>query len=256
MSKNAIASKKLFFFDLDGTLTKSKVPIDKEMASLICELLLHAKVGITSGAQFSRFREQLLSYLHCTQNQYKNLFILPTSGAALYQRQGRRWKNIYEMKLPLSDRKRIVIAFAKAFLKASYNVPKKFYGKIIEDRGSQITFSAIGQRAPLHEKERWNRYNDVRQKIYKYLKPLLRGFVITIAGLTSIDVTKKGIDKTYGITKVMKKCHLTHRDVVYIGDALYKHGNDAVVKRLKIATVQIQDPKQTKQLIRKILKTI
>ena len=81
-------------------------------------------------------------------------------------------------------------------------------------------------------------------------------FTITIAGLTSIDVTKRGVDKMYGIEHLLKQLHYTHRDVVYIGDALYKHGNDAVVKRLKITTVQVRDPNETKRVIKQLLKAI
>ena len=76
---------------------------------------------------------------------------------------------------------------------------KGTWGEVIEDRGSQITFSALGQQAPLAEKEKWDPDFAKRKKIKALVDPLIPEFSVRLGGATSIDVTKPGIDKAYGI---------------------------------------------------------
>lgn len=253
MTKNSIASKKLFFFDLDGTLTKSKVPIDREMAQLLGHLLHVKRVAVISGARFKRLQIQLLKFLTFSKPQLERLFILPTSGTSLYRHNGKMWKKVYERKLSAKEKVEVFVGFHKVLHELSYKNKTKLYGKLIEDRGGQVTFSGAGQKAPLPIKREWNKRYDVRKKIVKRLQPLLPGFKVTIAGLTSIDVTKKGLDKTYGIQQIRKRYKVSLRDIVYVGDALYKDGNDSVVLSTGVTTYQVKNPTVTKKLIRNVL---
>jgi hypothetical protein len=72
----------------------------------------------------------------------------------------------------------------------------KVWGEPIEDRGSQITFSALGQQAPLEEKKRWDPDFTKRKKIKAVLENLIPEFSVHLGGTTSVDVTKPGIDPT------------------------------------------------------------
>jgi len=87
-----------------------------------------------------------------------------------------------------------------------------------------------------------------------FLKNKIHFIYRAIDGLTSIDVTKKGIDKAYGIRQVQKRLSIPIRKMAYVGDALYKGGNDFAVVKTGINTVQIADVEETKYLIRKICK--
>ncbi len=122
-------------------------------------------------------------------------------------------------------------------------------GKIIEDRAGQITFSALGQKAPLEGKREWNKTSDQRQEIRAALDRFLPEFEIRLGGLTSIDITRKGIDKAYGIRQIMKHLCAKREDVLFIGDALYEGGNDFPVKKTRIETLQISGPTETKHFI-------
>ena len=53
---------------------------------------------------------------------------------------------------------------------------ERVLGKVIEDRGSQVTFSALGQQAPLAEKEKWDPDFVKRKKIAAILKTLIPEF--------------------------------------------------------------------------------
>lgn len=248
-------SKKVVVFDLDGTLTESKTAITKEMADLFCRLLLKKKVAVMGGGNYSQFKNQFLSRLACPEQRYKNLFILPVSGGSFYEFRSGKWKIVYRKSLSPAEKDRILAALEKTLKEAGYAPPDKVYGKIIEDRGSQITFSAVGQRAPVAVKEKWNAENDapIRRKLRLKLKKRLPGFEVRMGGLTSVDVTKKGIDKAFGIRMIAKLLNVAKKDIVYVGDALYRGGNDSAVKKTGVDTIQVKDEKETKKIIQKFL---
>ena len=246
-------SKKVIMFDLDGTLTKSKAALDEEMALLLCQLLGKKFVAVMGGGNYPQFKNQFLKYLKCAETELKKLFILPVSGGSLYKYQDGQWSLEYSHTLTAKEKERVVGAFQKAFCDIRYIAPPKVYGKVIEDRESQITFSALGQKAPLKDKREWNTKNDIRPKLKAALEKYLPEFEVRFGGLTSIDITKKGIDKAYGVEQVAKFLSISKKDVVYIGDALYKGGNDYAVKRANIDTMQVKDEKETKQLIHFLL---
>jgi len=252
-SGRSLSTKKIIMFDLDGTLTKSKTVLDKEIAFLLCRLLEKKIVVVLGGGNYTQFKNQFLNFLKCAKALFKNLFILPVSGGSLYRFQNGKWRMIYKHTLTAKEKTKVQAAFRKAFYDISYIPPKKIYGRVIENRGSQITFSALGQKAPLNKKKVWNIKTDVRPQLRTALKKYLPNFEIRLGGLTSIDVTKKGINKSYGVTEIMKLLSVSRKDVVYIGDALYEGGNDYVVKRAKIATVMVKDQEETKDFIRCLL---
>lgn len=141
----------------------------------------------------------------------------------------------------------------KFFRDIGYAHPKKLYGEVIEDRASQITFSALGQKAPLEKKKEWNAKNDIRRKMQRALEKYLPDSEVRRGGLTSVDITKKGIDKAYGVAQIIKLLSISKKEVVYVGDALDRGGNDYAVKRARIDTVQVTGPEETKKFIRCLL---
>ncbi len=252
-------SKKVILFDLDGTLTKSKSVPDKEMTSLFCRLLEKKFVAIIGGGSYPQFKNQFLKYLKCPDVLLKKLLILPLSGGSFYtyaSHAPKKWHLEYEHTLTEKEKEKVTGAFPKAFHEINYSTPSKIYGKTIEDRGSQITFSPLGQKAPLAKKEEWRAKSDIRPKLKVVLEKDLPEFEVRLGGLTSIDITKKGIDKAYGVNQVATFLSVSKKDMLYVGDALYKGGNDYVVKKTKIDTLQIKDEEETKQLIQFLLKTM
>lgn len=246
---------KLVIFDLDGTLVASKQKMDSEMAGLLARLLETHMVAVISGATLSQFKVQFLSRFKANPTLLPRLFLFPTNSTAMY-RYERGWKKAYEEKLFTAvEVKKIRSAFARAFRKIQYIRPKHIWGQVIENRGTQVTFSAPGQRAPLKVKERWHVMQDVRQVIARALHGYLKGFEIHLAGLTSIDVTRKDIDKAYGIRKILHELDIKKSEALFVGDALYLGGNDAPAKKTGVRCVQVVGPKETKKLIQKILNT-
>ena len=125
----------------------------------------------------------------------------------------------------------------------------KVGGEVVEDRGRQITCSALGQQAPLEEKKKWDHDFSKRKKIKAILDPLISGFSVRLGGATSIDVTKPGIDKAYGIGKLKDVLGISLKEMIFIGDALFPGGNDYPAEQAGVVSICVLGPHETKRVI-------
>jgi phosphomannomutase len=241
--------KSLIVFDLDGTLAPSKSPLDAEMAALLGGLLDVVKVAVISGGAWTQYQTQLLSHLPAGIN-LENLSLLPTCGTRFYRFNG-TWQSLYAEDIAANDREKIVHALNVALTQSGFRA-KKHWGDFIEDRGSQITLSALGQQAPLDEKKKWDPDFEKRKKIKTILMPLIPGFSIQLGGATSIDITRPGIDKGYGIKKLQETLGITIADMIFIGDALFPGGNDYPAKQAGVLSIEVRDPHETKRVVEAI----
>lgn len=242
--------KKLIVFDLDGTLAKSKSPLDEEMGELLGKLLDVIKVAVISGGAWPQFQKQLLTHLP-SDDRLKNLFLLPTSGTRFLQYDG-QWKQLYAEDFSPAEKAKIIAALTKAFNESGV-APARHWGEVIEDRGSQITLSAMGQDAPLEEKKNWDPDFEKRRAIRKILDPLLTEFSIGMGGSSSIDVTRPGVNKAYGIRKLMEVLGIPIKDMIFVGDALFPGGNDYPARSTGVACIQVRDPEETQRVIETII---
>jgi phosphomannomutase len=240
--------KKLIVFDLDGTLAKSKSSLDAEMSALLQALLRVARVAVISGGAWPQFETQLLSNLSVPGGLEK-LSLLPTCGTKFFAYQG-TWKELYSEDLTAEERKNIAGALKKS---AAGFEAERVWGEVIEDRGTQITWSALGQQAPLEAKAVWDPDFTKRQKMKAVLETLIPQFSIRLGGTTSIDVTRLGIDKAYGIRKLRDVLHISLEEMLFVGDALFVGGNDYPAKEAGVDCVQVRDPDETKRVIETIV---
>jgi len=248
----SFSDKELIVFDLDGTLTESKAPMKRDMAQMLARLLKSKKVAVIGGGSYEQFRKQLIGHLDVPREQLSGLFLFPTTSTSFYRYQS-GWKKVYRKVLSAAEKKKIMTAFSFAFKEKGYRHPEKHWGKIIEDRASQITFSALGQKAPVEAKAQWNKTNDVRPALMKIMQGRLLGFEVRRGGLTSIDVTHKGIDKAYGVRQIKKVLKIPIAKMLFVGDALYPGGNDYAAKRTGVRCIAVRGPEDTKKIIKKIL---
>ena len=242
--------KKLIVFDLDGTLAPSKSSLAPQTAGLLRDLLGIIRVAVISGGAWAQFEMQLLSDL--PQDSFlANLSLLPTCGTKFFQYNG-EWKELYSEDLTAEQKRKITDSLDKAAGEAGYRA-NKVWGDVIEDRGSQVTYSALGQQAPLAEKQKWDPDFAKRKKITAILETLIPEFSIRMGGATSIDVTKPGIDKAYGIGKLSETLDVSLKEMVYIGDALFPGGNDYPVEQAGVASILVKVPDDTNLVITTIL---
>jgi phosphomannomutase len=213
--------KKLIVFDLDGTLATSKQAIDAEMVGLFVELLDVCSVAVISGGDWPQFEGQLLGKLPPLGN-YDRLYLLPTSGTKFYRFDG-VWSQIYADIFSVNERERVMEALTSAVAEAGF-ADEMIWGEQIEDRGSQITFSGLGQEAAPDVKASWDPDIQKRNRLKALLGVRLPDFAVRIGGSTSVDITKPGIDKAYGIGKLATISGFGLSEMLFVGDALYPGG--------------------------------
>ena len=244
-------TEKLIVFDLDGTLATSKQAIDDDMGRLFVELLDIRSVAVISGGDWPQFERQLLGQLK-PRNTFNKLFLLPTSGTKFY-RFDRAWAQVYADTFTEGERQQVKDALTKAVSSSGF-VVGDIWGDQIEDRGSQITFSGLGQLAPPDAKSAWDPDIRKRSALKAMLDLALPDFAVRIGGSTSVDITRPGIDKAYGIRKLAGISGFGLPEMLFVGDALYPGGNDAPVRDAGVATIAVNDISETKLVIETIIK--
>jgi len=242
--------KRLIVFDLDGTLAESKASLDTEMSKLLHNLLGIVRVAVISGGGWPQFEKQLLSNL--PQDEcLENLSLLPTCGTKFYQ-YSKDWEKLYSEDFTTKEKEKIIGSLKIAIEKTVFDV-EKVWGETIEDRGSQITFSALGQEAPIEEKKKWDSDFAKRKKIKAILDQSIPEFSVRLGGTTSVDVTKPGIDKAYGIRKLRDTLGIELDEMLFAGDALFPGGNDYPVKEAGVVSIQVNNAEETKRVIETFL---
>ena len=108
----------------------------------------------------------------------------------------------------------------KAIIESGFK-PEQTWGELIEDRGSQITFRPSVRRRRSTPKKVWDPDFEKRKKIKAILDPILPDFTVRLGGATSIDITKPGIDKAYGIGKIVEILGVQKDAMLFVGDALF-----------------------------------
>jgi len=246
---------KLIAFDLDGTLAESKQPVSVETGELLAQLLAHIPVAVMSGAGYTQMERQFLPAFPGGAH-LEHLYLFPNSAARCYRYQDGAWKSEYDHSFDPFERGRIMQAIKEALEEVGLSeVPNPVWGERIEDRGAQISFSPLGQQAPVDAKREWNRlYDHKRKELHATLTKRLPDFSVKMGGLTTIDITHKGINKAYGIRQLVKFTDISVAEMLYVGDALQEGGNDSVVVDTGVHTHEVFGPEETIALIKDMLR--
>jgi HAD superfamily hydrolase (TIGR01484 family) len=253
--------KKLIAFDLDGTLADSKSPLDDRMANLLGQLLEKYSVCVISGGKYAQFETQLIGNLHVNNELLNKLHIMPTCGTRYlrYDVITDEWVQLYAEDIPEVDKKRIIDAIEKGIDHLNLR-EKMVYGDIIEDRGSQITFSALGQDIVDHLgpdgvrlKEEWDPDMKKKQALRDYVADIIPDYEVRVGGATSIDITRPGIDKAYGMEKIKQELEISDNDILFIGDKLEEGGNDYPVKAMGIDSIAVKNWQETALIIQTLI---
>jgi hypothetical protein len=239
-------------FDLDDTLTVSKSKIDPGMAELLDRLLARLDVCIISGGRFEQFETQVLQYLQAPPDRLARLHIMPTCGTRYYTWRNGAWHRRYAEDLRESEKVRIVSVLTEGAKRLGFWEPNP-WGEIIEDRGSQITYSALGQAAPAEAKYEWDRDGSKKRKLRDYAAERLPDLEVRVGGTTSVDITRKGIDKAYGIKRLIEQLNVSPDQLLFIGDRLGEGGNDYPVRALGVRWLEVTRWQDTARYVRGLL---
>lgn len=246
----------LVAFDLDGTLAESKQPLSSDMGALLGRLLERMPVAVMSGAGFPQYEKQFFPGLPA-QTRLERLYLFPDSAAQCFTYRTGTWQPAYDQSFSKEERERILTTLKSALAEVGLaEEPHPVWGSRIEDRGAEIAFSPLGQEAPLAEKEQWHAaHNDLRRALRDTLATDLPECAVATGGLTTIDITRKGVDKAYGILELERIAAVPISEMLYVGDALEEGGNDRAVMRSGVCTRAVADPAETALLIKEILRS-
>ncbi len=247
-------SKSVIACDLDGTLTESKGVLTSLMSHIICSLLPYYRFAVISGGSFPQFEKQFIHHLSCAGKSLHNMYLFPTNGSACYTYNALQgfWHNVYNERLTKDEIVQVYDAIKAVMAESGIDFDSP-YGEIIENRGGQVTFSGRGQHAPLSVKSEWDPHQEKRKILVALLEKKIPQFEIRIGGLTSIDITRQGIDKIYAVNKIKSMLHVDNDDIVFIGDALYPGGNDEAVKSTGVECLSTSGPTETITILQKFL---
>jgi phosphomannomutase len=240
--------KSLIIFDLDDTLAESKSAILPDMAIALRQLLYIKKVAIITGGKYEQIIKQVVSNLPENTN-LSNLYLFPTCGASYYHFVDWEWINVYEERLSPEDVKKIFQALRDAQVSAGVITEWPLHGEQIEDRGTQVSWSALGQQCPPALKVVWDPDQKKRLSMLPFLAVSIPEYESRVGGATTIDVTRKWVDKKYGIYQMEKYLGVPLADMLFIGDAIFPGGNDYAAVEVGIDYEKTTGPEMTLELI-------
>ena len=250
---SSYAHVRLFAFDLDDTLAHSKQPLSPEMVDALGELISVRDVLVISGARFEQFEAQVLRTMP-EDARLQRLHLMPTCGTRYLRWREGAWVEQYAHDLDRATKDAVMVAVEEQARHLGFwRDDDRVWGDRIEDRGSQITYSALGQAAPIEAKRAWDPTTSKRHALREALSRELPLLEVRAGGMTSIDITERGIDKAYGVGKLIDMMALAPGELHFVGDRLEPGGNDFPVVALGVSTYAVADCDETLVHIRRIL---
>jgi phosphomannomutase len=250
------STPRLVAFDLDDTLAPSKTAIDPRMATLLVELLDRVEVCIISGGQYGQFTAQVIDKLSgATAEALGRLHLMPTCGTQYYRFEAESWNQIYAQNLTDDEKQRAMAAVEGEARRLGF-WESETWGPILEDRGSQITFSALGQGAPVEVKTAWDPDGVKKNTLREAAQVLLPDLEVRSGGSTSVDITRMGIDKAYGMTRLAELTGIPLDDMLFVGDRLDQNGNDYPVKVLGVECHAVEGWHDTAAFLDELIPTL
>lgn len=244
---------RLVAFDLDDTLTPSKSPISPEMAEALTALLDVVPVCIISGGQLAQFTTQVTDRLELDDEARSRLHLMPTCGTRYYRfADDGALQQVYAHDLTAQERAAAQQALEQEARRLGL-WEEETWGPILEDRGSQITFSALGQRAPLEAKRAWDPTGEKKERLRAAVARRLPDLEVRSGGSTSVDITRRGVDKAYGMRRLAEHTGIDLADMLFVGDRLDEGGNDYPVKALGVPWIAVAGAEETAGVVRGII---
>ncbi|MFG6475114.1 HAD-IIB family hydrolase [Microbacterium sp. P06] len=246
----------LVAFDLDDTLAPSKTAIDPRIGELLIALAERVEVAIISGGQLAQFRAQVVDRLpEASAELLSHFHLLPTCGTQYYRLTPAGIETVYAHSLT-DDEKTRALAAVEEEAKRLDLWAAETWGDILEDRGSQITFSALGQKAPLDAKKAWDPTGEKKNTLREAVAARIPDLEVRSGGSTSIDITHRGIDKAYGMTQLADATGIPLDDMLFVGDRLDPDGNDYPVLALGVECHAVEGWEDTADYLDALVPTL
>lgn len=247
---------RLVAFDLDDTLAPSKSAIDPRIGGLLLALAARVEVAIISGGQLQQFQTQVVERLPAADEVVRDRFhLMPTCGTQYYRLTVEGVRTVYALSLT-DDEKQRALASVEEEARRLGLWESEPWGEILEDRGSQITFSALGQRAPLEAKTTWDPTGAKKNALRDAVASRIPDLEVRSGGSTSVDITHRGIDKAYGMRRLSEVTGIPLDDMLFVGDRLDEHGNDYPVLAMGVTCHAVEGWEDTAAYLEELIPTL
>tara|TARA_R110002096_G_scaffold74814_5_gene177108 strand:+ start:456 stop:1253 length:798 start_codon:yes stop_codon:yes gene_type:complete len=256
--------KKIVLFDMDGTLTPPRQPLDLNLLGSLKVLTHYSDIGIVTGSDINYLKEQLKIVLENSRIRYK-LHLLPCNGTKHYAPPSynhEEHKLIYKKDFKKEIGKKKFHILMKLLIEYQNHISNHYEfpltGHFISYRGSTINWCPIGRNATQQERDEFveldrnfNKLNfrkvlldQLRQEIIN----LNLNVTVKLGGETSFDIYPNGWDKTHSLI------HFPNYRKWFIGDRCYEGGNDEeIYKHLLPNSFSVENTQQTLDLINNVL---
>ena len=240
------ASVRAVAFDLDNTLARSRKPMKPAMAERFSALTRLLPVAVITGGRYGLVVSQVLDMLGDDADR-TNLHLMPTSGTRYYRWGGDRWDLAYSHDID-DQSKRAIVASLERRARELGLWEDQAWGPRIDDRGSQITFSALGQQAPVEVRERWDPDNAKKNVLADAVARDLPELQVRAAGTTSVDVSLRGYDKAFAVRELAGALGIEVGAILFVGDRMTPDGNDYPAAAAGALAVRVEGPEDTVRL--------
>ena len=246
----------LVAFDLDDTLAPSKCAIPEPIGALLIRLAERVQVAVISGGQLEQFRKQVVEQLPAAPAEVlERIHLLPTCGTQYYRLRDGEIETVYAHSLTQDERDRALAAVEQEARRLGL-WESQTWGDILEDRGSQITFSALGQQAPIDAKMAWDPDGTKKSRLRDAVAAQLPDLEVRSGGSTSVDITHRGIDKAYGMKQLAEATGISLDDMLFVGDRLDPDGNDYPVLALGVPCQAVDGGEDTVVFLEELVPTL
>jgi len=240
-------SKRLFLFDVDGTLTPSREKVTEEMIGFLKDLKKMGSIGFVGGSDLEKQKEQLGQ--ECTSLFD---FCFPENGLN-YIRNGEIVSHeSYLHHVGEETHVRLVNKIMK--IMSEIPLPKK-RGNFIELRSSMVNISPVGRSCTKEERKEFCEYdkkNKIREKIVEELRKEFKDLTFSIGGEISIDIFPNGWDKTYCLNHLKKE---GIEKIFFFGDMTHEGGNDyEIFNHKETHAYTVTSPADTIKKVKEVLK--
>ncbi len=238
----------LVLFDVDGTLTPSRLVIKPEMKEFLLKLKEKCVIGIVGGSDLVKLEEQMGGD-GCTK-MYD--YVYSENGLVAFK-DGTEFGRMSIKKHLGEENVKKFINFCLHYI-ADLDLPKK-RGTFIEFRNGLINVCPIGRNCSQEERIEFFEYDKehkIREKFVEACQKELPdiGLHYSIGGQISFDVFPKGWDKTFclGLMDLTQ-----YKEVHFFGDKTMPGGNDyEIYEDPRTIGHKTTSPEHTKQQLEEL----
>lgn len=212
----------LCLFDMDGTLTKPRIPIDPVFDEFLQQKIKPlCSLGLVGGSDFKKIAEQMNG--SDVINRFDYVF---AENGLVWFKQGKEGERQNIQKHMGEEKLQTFINFVLGYL-SKITLPVK-RGTFVEFRSGMLNISPIGRSCSQEERDAFEKYDNehkIRATMIKALEEQFPniGLTYSIGGQISFDVFPTGWDKTYCLRHVEKE---GFDEIHFFGDKTDKGGND------------------------------